>query len=158
MRDYNLARAVTITLGVLFGLLLLAALAFGLLGGRSSSPLKEADVIGTWHGDRGARLEVTTGGRARLSDASGWVCSRGEKPGVFTGEGRWTLGQPSDENPGILLRFSPDGTPEVQECTDWFLLGGTGKAGTTGDGADVWATFLDYRRGAEERFRRTATG
>ncbi|MFJ3725910.1 hypothetical protein ACIPYQ_25560 [Streptomyces sp. NPDC090045] len=157
MRDHNLARAVTIVLSVLFGLLLLLALAFGLLGGKYS-PLTEADVIGTWHGNRGARLEVLAGGRARLSDASGWECSRGERPGVFTGEGSWTLGHPSDENPGILLKFSPDGTPAVQECTDWFLLNGTGKGGTTGDGSDVRATFLDYRPGAVELFRRAATG
>ncbi|MER6313979.1 hypothetical protein ABT237_09445 [Streptomyces sp. NPDC001581] len=158
MRDYNLARAVTIVLSVLFGLLLLLALAFGLLGGKSSPPLTEADVIGTWHGDRGARLEVLAGGRARLSDASGWECSRGEKPGVFTGEGSWTLGHPSDEDPGILLKFSPEGTPAVQECSDWFLLRRTGKEGTTGDGSDVRATFLDYRPGAVELFRRTPTG
>ncbi|MGW6613128.1 hypothetical protein ACWGA0_06640 [Streptomyces erythrochromogenes] len=157
MRDYNLARAVTITLGVLFGLLLLAALAFGLLGGRPSSPLKEADVIGTWHGDRGARLEVTTGGRARLSDASGWVCSRGEKPGVFTGEGRWTIGQLPDEDPGIRVEFSSEGTPAVQECHDWFLLHGTGREGAAG-GDEVWATFLSRDGSAAERFRRTATG
>ncbi|MFJ9940317.1 hypothetical protein [Streptomyces erythrochromogenes] len=156
MRDYNLARAVTIVLSVLFGLLLLLALAFGLLGGTSSAPLTEEDVIGTWHGDRGARLEVTADGRARLSDASGSVCSRGEKPGVFTGEGSWTLGHPSDEDPGILLKFSPDGTPALQECTDWFLLGGTGKEGTAGDGSDVWATFLGS--GDRERYRRAPTG
>ncbi|WP_327738490.1 hypothetical protein OG749_36515 [Streptomyces nojiriensis] len=158
MRDHNLARAVTIVLSVLFGLLLLLALAFGLLGGTSSPPLTEADVIGTWHGDRGARLEVLAGGRARLSDASGWECSRGEKPGVFTGEGSWTLGHPSDEDPGILLKFSPDGTPAVQECTDWFLLSGTGKGGASGDGSDVWASFLSYGSGSKELFRRTATG
>ncbi|THA84472.1 hypothetical protein [Streptomyces sp. A0592] len=147
----------TITLGVLFGLLLLLALAFGMLGG-TSSPLTEADVIGTWHGDRGARLEVMADGRARLADASGWECSRGEEPGVFTGEGNWTLGHPTDEDPGILLKFSPDGTPAIQECTDWFLLSGTGKEGTAGDGSDVRATFLHYERGAVEVFRRAATG
>ncbi|MFI1281828.1 hypothetical protein ACH4U5_13935 [Streptomyces sp. NPDC020858] len=158
MRDYNLARAVTIVLSVLFGLLLLLALAFGLLGGKSSPPLTEADVIGTWHGDRGARLEVTADGRARLTDASRWMCARGGQPGVFTGEGSWTLGHLSDEDPGILIKFSPEGTPEIQQCTDWFTLSGTGTEGATGDGSDVWATFLGYKDGAVERFRRAATG
>ncbi|MEU4357057.1 hypothetical protein [Streptomyces virginiae] len=41
MRDHNLARAVSI---VLFGLLLRPAPAFGLLGGKSSPPLAEADT------------------------------------------------------------------------------------------------------------------
>ncbi|MFI7354294.1 hypothetical protein ACIBTP_10145 [Streptomyces avidinii] len=153
----NLARAATIALSVLFGLLLLVALAFGLLGG-SSAPLTEEEVLGTWHGDRGARLEVLADGRARLSDASGWQCARGGQPGVFTGEGNWTLGHPSDENPGIRIRFSPEGAPEIQQCNDWFTLSGTGKAGTAGDGSNVWATFFGYKRGAEERFRRAPTG
>ncbi|APU43068.1 hypothetical protein [Streptomyces sp. TN58] len=157
MRDHNLAGAVTVVLSVLFGLLLLLALAFGMLGGKSSA-LTEADVIGIWHGDRGARLEVLADGRARLSDASAWKCSRGDKPGVFTGEGSWTLGHLTDENPGILLTFSPDGTPAVQSCSDWFLLDGTGKEGTTGDGSDVTATFRGYKRAAEELYRRTPTG
>ncbi|MFD6968996.1 hypothetical protein [Streptomyces sp. NPDC059949] len=158
MRDHNLARAVTLALSVLFGLLLLVALAFGLLGGKSSPPLTEADVTGTWHGDRGARLEVTADGRARLAGATGWMCARGGQPGVFTGEGSWTLGHLPDEGPGILIKFSPEGTPEIQRCNDWFMLSGTGKEGATGDGGDVWATFLGYRHGAEERFRRTPTG
>ncbi|MFG2337899.1 hypothetical protein [Streptomyces yangpuensis] len=158
MRDHNLARAVTIVLSVLFGLLLSAALAFGLLGGTSSAPLTEEDVIGTWHGDRGARLEVTADGRARLSDASGWKCARGGQPGVFTGEGSWSLAHLPDEDPGIRIRFSPDGTPEIQRCDDWFTLSGTGKENSAGDGSRVWATFLGYGHGAAERFRRAPTG
>ncbi|MEV7506766.1 hypothetical protein AB0O57_02275 [Streptomyces sp. NPDC091201] len=157
MRDYNLARAVTVVLSVLFGLLFLLALAFGLWGGKSS-PLTEADVIGTWHGDRGSRLDVLADGRARLSDVSGWKCSRGGKPGVFTGEGGWTLGHLSDEGSGILLRFSPGGTPAVQECTDWFLLSDTGKDGAPGDGSDVWAGFYGHEHGHHEEFRRSPTG
>ncbi|WP_046779920.1 hypothetical protein [Streptomyces yangpuensis] len=156
MRDHNLARTVTIVLGVLFGVLLLSALAFGLLGGRSSPALTEADVIGTWQGDRGARLEVTPDGRARLSDASGWKCARGEKLGVFTGDGRWTLGHLPDEDPGIRVEFSPDGMPAVQECNDWFLLHGTGREGAAG--GEVWATFLSRDGSAAERFRRAPTG
>ncbi|KJY23133.1 MULTISPECIES: hypothetical protein [Streptomyces] len=158
---HNPARAVTMALSLLFGLLLLPALALaltlGLLGG-SSAPLTEEDVIGTWHGDRGARLEVLSDGRALLSNASGWQCARGPEPGVFTGEGSWTLAHLPDENPGIRIRFSPEGTPEVQQCNDWFNLGGTGKEDSAGDGSRVWATFLGYKQGAAERFRRAPTG
>ncbi|WP_158820774.1 hypothetical protein [Streptomyces sp. NRRL S-515] len=97
-------------------------------------------------------------GRARLSDASGRQCARGGQPGVFTGEGDWTLGHPSDENPGIRIPFSPEATPENQRCDDWFTLSGTGKGGTAGDGSDVRATFFGYSQGAEEQFRRLPTG
>ncbi|MFD7263492.1 hypothetical protein [Streptomyces sp. NPDC059874] len=151
----NLARAVL----VLFGLLVLAAvgLAFGLEGGKPSVPLTEEDVTGTWQGDRGARLEVMADGRARLTDASGWLCTGDRQPALFTGEGSWTIDRHSDEDPGILIKFTVDGPPAVQGCADWFTLAGTGKGGTAGDGSDVWATFLGYEGGDAERYRRTAT-
>ncbi|MFD7784356.1 hypothetical protein ACFV4Q_14850 [Streptomyces nojiriensis] len=160
MRDHNLARAVTIVLSVLFGLLLLLALAFGLWGGTSSPPLTEADVIGTWHGDRGARLEVLAGGRARLTDLPGWPCTPGPERAVLTGEGTWVLARHSDEDPGIqiLIKFTVDGAPAVQACDNWFVLHGTGKGGASGDGSDVWASFLSYGSGSKELFRRTPTG
>ncbi|MFD6228118.1 hypothetical protein ACFWFZ_14740 [Streptomyces sp. NPDC060232] len=141
-------------LSVLFGLLLLLYLAFGQWVGESSPPLTEKDVVGTWHGDRGARLEVMADGRARLSDTSGWKCAGGGEPG----EGSWTLDQLPDEDPGIRVRFSPDGTPAAQGCNDWFTLHGTGTEGAAGGGSEVWATFLSSAGGGAERFRRTATG
>ncbi|KIX75774.1 hypothetical protein SF23_17285 [Streptomyces sp. MBRL 10] len=115
MRDYNLARAVTVALSVLFGLLFLLALAFGLWGGKSS-PLTEADVIGTWHGDRGSRLDVLADGRARLSDVSGWKCSPDEKPGVFTGEGGWTLGHLPTRARGSCSGSAPGGPPRCRNA------------------------------------------
>ncbi|WP_158717828.1 hypothetical protein [Streptomyces sp. NRRL F-2664] len=144
----------TITLSVLFGVLLLAALALHRLGGASSPLLTEEDVIGTWHGDRGARLEVMADGRVHLSGARDWVCVRGGELGAFTGDGGWTLGGLPDEDPGIRVSFSPAGTPET--CTDWFSLHGTG-GDSAEDGSDVWATFLSRTAGAE-RFRRAPTG
>ncbi|MFD4865581.1 hypothetical protein [Streptomyces sp. NPDC058412] len=157
MRDYNLARAVTIVLSVLFGLLLLLALAFGLLGGKSSPPLTEADVIGTWQGDHGARLEVTADGRARLTDSSGWKCTPSGAPAALTAEGDWTIDWISDENPGILIKFTLDG-PSVPYCGDYFTLDGTGKSGAWGDGSDVRAHFQHQEGAGRETYRRTATG
>ncbi|MFE7181553.1 hypothetical protein [Streptomyces erythrochromogenes] len=157
MRDHNLARTVTIVLSVLFGLLLSAALAFGLLGGTSSSaPLTEEDVIGTWHGNRGARLEVTADGRARLTDASDWTCNATGQPAALTAKGSWIMARHSDEDPGILIKFTVDGTPPAPGCSDWFTVSGTGKEGTTGDGSDVWARFLGH--GGKERYRLAPTG
>ncbi len=153
----HLARAVL----VLFGLLVLAAVkvALSVEGSEPSVALTEEDVIGTWQGDRGGRLEVLPDGRVRLTDLSGWPCTPGPKRAVLTGEGSWTIDRHSDEDPGIqiLIKFPVDGTPGVQACDNWFTLHGTGKGGASGDGSDVWASFLAYERGAEERFRRAPT-
>ncbi|MGW2269144.1 hypothetical protein [Streptomyces yangpuensis] len=150
----NLARAVL----VLFGLLVLGAvyLAFSVEDSKPSVPLAAEDVIGTWHGDRGARLVVTADGRARLTDASGWTCTPTGQPAALTAEGGWIMDRHSDESPGILIKFTVDGPPPVPGCADWFTVNGTGKGGTRGDGSDVWAEFLGH--GDRERFRRTATG
>ncbi|MEU5146492.1 hypothetical protein [Streptomyces yangpuensis] len=150
----NLARAVL----VLFGLLVLGAvyLAFSVEGSRPSVPLTAEDVIGTWHGDRGARLVVTADGRARLTDAAGWMCNPTGQPAVLTAEGSWIMDRHSDESPGILIKFIADGTPPVPGCADWFTVNGTGKGGTRGDGSDVWAKFLGS--GDRERYRRAPTG
>ncbi|MER7732013.1 hypothetical protein ABTX80_14150 [Streptomyces erythrochromogenes] len=150
----NLARAVL----VLFGLLVLvtAYLAFSIEGDRPSAPLTAQDVTGTWHGDRGARLEVTADGRARLTDASDWTCNPAGQPAALTAEGSWIMARHSDESPGILIRFTVDGTPPAPGCSDWFTVHGTGKGGTTGDGSDVWARFLGH--GGKERYRLAPTG
>lgn len=150
----NLARAVL----VLFGLLVtaVACIAVSVEGSEPSVPLTAEDVIGTWHGDRGARLVVTSDGRARLTDASDWTCNPTGQPAALTAEGSWIMDRHSDESPGILIKFTVDGTPPVPGCADWFTVNGTGKGGTTGDGTDVWARFLGH--GDKERFRRAPTG
>ncbi|WP_030847130.1 hypothetical protein [Streptomyces sp. NRRL F-4474] len=147
MRD--LARAVL----VLFGLLVLAVacIAVSIEGSEPSVPLTEEDVIGTWQGDRGARLEVTADGRARLSDASGWRCFKDGQAGGFTGEGSWIMAQHSDEDPGILVKFTVDGAPATQ-CSDHFAI----HRADTRDGGDVWARWLGT--GSKEPYRRTPTG
>ncbi|MGW6782012.1 hypothetical protein [Streptomyces sp. NPDC054987] len=150
----NLARVVL----ALFGLLVLAAvyLALSIDGSTPSAPLTAHDVTGTWHGDRGARLDVTADGRARLTGATGWRCTTPGQPAAFTAEGSWIMDRHSDEGPGILIKFTVDGLSPGAGCSDWFTVKGTGKGGTTGDGSDVRAMFLGY--GEKELYRRTPTG
>ncbi|MEC4570529.1 hypothetical protein [Streptomyces virginiae] len=150
----NLARAVL----VLFGLLVLVTvdLAVSIEGGKPSVPLTAQDVTGTWHGDRGARLEVTADGRARLTNAPDWTCNPAGQPAALTAEGSWIMDRHSDESPGILIEFTVDGMPPAPGCSDWFTVNGTGKGGTTGDGSDVWARFLGH--GGKERYRLAPTG
>ncbi|WP_326587022.1 hypothetical protein [Streptomyces sp. NBC_01294] len=156
----NLARVVVVLFGLFVGLVILLALSLDLRDGKPFVPLTAEDVTGTWQGDRGGRLEVLADGRVRLAELSGWPCTPGPKRAVLTGEGSWIIDRHSDEDPGIqiLIKFPVDGTPAVQACDNWFTLHGTGKEGATGDGSDVWATFLGYESGAVERFRRAATG
>ncbi|MER6198881.1 hypothetical protein ABT234_16155 [Streptomyces sp. NPDC001586] len=151
----NLARAVL----VLFGLLVLVAVkvALSVEGGKPSAALTAQDVTGTWQGDHGARLEVTADGRARLTDSSGWKCTPSGAPAALTAEGDWTIDWISDENPGILIKFTLDG-PSVPYCGDYFTLDGTGKSGASGDGSDVRAHFQHQGGAGRETYRRTATG
>ncbi|MFB6509814.1 hypothetical protein ACFCW4_09310 [Streptomyces virginiae] len=155
----NLARTLFVLFGLLVGLVIWLALSLGLVDGKPSAPLTAQDVTGTWQGDRGTRLEVLADGRVRLTDAAGWKCVGYPQRATFTGEGSWTIRHHSDEDPGILIliKSTADGAPPAQDCDGWFTLHGTGKAGASGDGSDVWASFLGgYERGREE-FRRTAT-
>ncbi|MFF3084527.1 hypothetical protein ACFVRB_05660 [Streptomyces nojiriensis] len=156
----NLARAVIVLFALLVALVIRLAPSLDLDDGKPSVPLTAQDVIGTWQGDRGGRLEVLADGRGRLTDLSGWPCTPGPERAMLTGEGTWVLARHSDEDPGIqiLIRFTVDGTPAVQACDNWFVLHGTGKGGASGDGSDVWASFLSYGSGSKERFRRAPTG
>ncbi|MFJ3826572.1 hypothetical protein ACIPWI_01275 [Streptomyces sp. NPDC090046] len=163
----NLARAVL----VLFGLLVaaVAALAFAVRSDERPEAFTAADVTGVWLGDRGGRLEVMSDGRARLSGSGEWACVPGQAAGAAPAEGSWVLDRHSDEDPGVLVKFSAygsqgadghrgaDGPPVPLACSDWFAVHGSGKGNATGDGADVWARFLAH--GTHwERYRRTATG
>ncbi|MFB7255895.1 hypothetical protein [Streptomyces nojiriensis] len=156
----NLARAVLVLLGLLVLLVIRLALSLDLEDGKPSVPLTAQDVTGTWQGDRGGRLEVLADGRARLTELSGWPCTPGPQRAVLTGEGTWILARHSDEDPGIqiLIKFTVDGTPAVQACDNWLVPHGTGKGGVSGDGSDVWASFLSHGSGNKELFRRTPTG
>ncbi|MFG2973735.1 hypothetical protein ACGFYY_12095 [Streptomyces sp. NPDC048331] len=149
----NLARAVI----VLFGLLVLVVVkvALSVEPTEPSEPLTAQDVTDTWQGDHGARLEVLADGRARLTDASGWECTASGAPGPLTAEGTWIISRHSDENPGILIKFTIDGPSAVPYCGDYFTLAGTGKSGTLGDGSDVRAGFLGP--GRLETYRRVPT-
>ncbi|MFF4423254.1 hypothetical protein ACFY04_21160 [Streptomyces sp. NPDC001549] len=150
----NLARAVL----VLFALLVLVTVkvALSVEGSEPSVPLTAEDVTGTWQGDHGARLEVTADGRARLTDSSGWTCTPSGAPAALTAEGVWTIDRISDENPGILIKFTLDG-PSVPYCGDYFTLDGTGKSGASGDGSDVRGHFSRQGGAGRETYRRTPT-
>ncbi|MEJ8641571.1 hypothetical protein WKI68_08955 [Streptomyces sp. MS1.HAVA.3] len=162
-----LARAVL----ALFCLLVaaVAVLAFAVRSDERPEAFTAADVTGVWLGDRGGRLEVLPDGRARLSGSGEWTCVPGQATAATPAEGSWVLARHSDEDPGILVKFSADGpqgadgdrgadgAPGRRACSDWFAVHGSGKGNATGDGADVWARFLAHRT-HWERYRRATTG
>ncbi|MFE5808275.1 hypothetical protein [Streptomyces sp. NPDC056491] len=152
----NLARAVLVLFGVL--VLVTVKVALSVEDSKPAVPLTAHDVIGTWQGDHGARLEVTADGRARLTDSSGWTCTPSGAPAALTADGNWTIDRISDENPGILIKFAGDGPSAVPYCGDHFTLVGTGKSGASGDGSDVRAHFRGQQGAGRETYRRTTTG
>ncbi|WP_405527919.1 hypothetical protein OG592_08655 [Streptomyces avidinii] len=149
----NLARAVLVLFGVLVAVAACTAYEIGVQ--RDDPPtLREADVIGVWEGNQGARIEFMPEGRARLTDARAWTCTPDRKPGVLTAEGSWTLDRRPDEAPGALVLFAVDGLP-TKGCADWFEIP---RSGRSAEGEFRSGAFAGQWGGGGERYRRAATG